>query len=389
MGLDELGSFAGGLEAWANPYLASKAVFFAAVFLGAYAACFVAFEGCRAALRIAGRRAPPNIHELFRLVAAQNLALFGLVVAAYAAIADTFPAFEFGGRGAWDLLLISFVAIGGRMAANVVDGMLNWYGKANAFDRSGIGAQPAGKGAPLPGISWVVYGHAGKRMGEFFPMLRTVAAFAIYLLTAAAILGLMGIEIAPLIAGLGIAGIAVALALQDTLTNFFAGLYLLADKPVRLGDAIRISDGNEGTLVEVGWRSSKIRLFDRSNLIIPNSQLAQEKIKNYTATSKTMMVRLDVGVAYGSNLEAVERAIRRAVHAAKHDWDGAITDPEPVIRLVELGDFALKYQVFVEVEGFEHAGRVRHAVYKAILREFKKERVEIPFPTHTSFVRRE
>jgi len=387
MAWDELYAFARAAGEAMNPYLASKAVFAFALFLGAYALSYLAIEAAHFLLRVAGRRAPPNVREFFRLAASQPLNAFGFVLSAYFSLESTVPALTAFGMSLNEVLLISLVSVLGFVLANVVDGMLSWYGKVNTSERGGAASQLApGKQDGL-GVSWVAYGSAGKRVGEFFPMLRKIAAIGIYVLTISAILGLMGIEIAPLVAGLGIAGIAVALAMQDTLTNFFAGLYLLADKPVRLGDAIRISDGNEGTLVEIGWRSSKIRLFDHSDLIIPNSQLAQEKIKNYSAISKTMMVRLDVGVAYGSNLEKVESAIRRAVRAAKHDWDGAITDPEPIIRLVELGDFALKYQIFVEVEGFEHVGRVRHAVYKAILREFKKEHVEIPFPTQMNFVK--
>ncbi|MBI2095546.1 MAG: mechanosensitive ion channel family protein [Candidatus Omnitrophica bacterium] len=124
---------------------------------------------------------------------------------------------------------------------------------------------------------------------------------------ALAFLDLLGISVTPILASLGIGSLAVALALQDTLSNFFAGLYVAMDKPVNVGDFVKLETGDEGYILDVGWRNTRIRALSNNIVIIPNTKLIGGVITNYSLIDKEVAVLVEVGVHYGSDLKKVER----------------------------------------------------------------------------------
>jgi len=228
---------------------------------------------------------------------------------------------------------------------------------------------------------------------EVIPIISKSISVVIYLSGLVVVLHQLGVEVSPLLAGLGIAGLAVALALQDSLTNFFAGMYLLADRPVKIGDFIRVEDGTaagtEGYVQEIGWRSIRLRQMSNNSVIIPNNKLAASIITNYSLPSMESVASLTVGVAYDSDPDEVEEAIEAAVkNAAKKLPLGTIVDKKPSIRFWDFGDSALTFKAFVPVVNHTSQWEAMSAVRKELLREFKKRKIEIPFPIRTIYTKK-
>jgi len=120
------------------------------------------------------------------------------------------------------------------------------------------------------------------------------------------------ISITPLLTTLGIGGLAVALAFKDTLANFFAGLYILADRPIRLGDYIKLEGGPEGYVESIGWRSTRMRTLFNNIVVIPNSKVSESIITNYFLPERRVSLVLNIGVSYDSGSRKVEASRRRS-----------------------------------------------------------------------------
>ncbi len=151
------------------------------------------------------------------------------------------------------------------------------------------------------------YGSARPSLKSLVPLLSKTMSIIVYFVAFILILGGLGIDVTALVAGLGIGGIAVAFALQETLSQFFAGMYLMTDKPVRIGDYIKLESGQEGYVIDVGWRSTKIRELPNNIITVPNSKMAGSIVTNYYMPEPEMAVLVQVGVRYDSDLEKVER----------------------------------------------------------------------------------
>lgn len=152
-------------------------------------------------------------------------------------------------------------------------------------------------------------------------------------------LDMMGISITPILASLGIGSLAIALALQDTLSNFFAGLYVTIDKPVQIGDLIRLESGNEGFVLDIGWRSTRLRTLANNVVIIPNAKLMGSIITNYDLPGKDLVMTLETAVCYASDLDRIERVTREAAKEVIAKIPGPVTDFEPVVRFHTFGGF--------------------------------------------------
>lgn len=343
------------LSRYFGPAVLKEAALAVAIFLASYLLIRLLLLAFSIAVRGLGARARMNF-DAFLLDAVQGpLKLFALVFSAYLALALTVPQAGLFGRSMGDLLFIAIVFIAAYLLARALNSVIRWYGKEMAHE---------GRGK------------------EVFPMVRKIIGFAFYLSAFAIVLDHLGVQIMPLVAGLGIAGLAVALALQDTLANFFAGVYILADKPVRIGDYVRLEDGSEGYVDEVGWRSTKIRLLTENSLIIPNSLLAQQKIVNHY-TPNGLITSVAVSAAYDSDPEKVERVLLAAADEVVEKAHGTVKSFKPVVRLSSLGEMGLGYTVVFQVEQFTDQGAVAHAMRKGIVKAFRKEKIEIPFTAKT------
>ncbi len=196
-------------------------------------------------------------------------------------------------------------------------------------------------------------------------------------------LDLLGISITPILASLGIGSLAVALALQDTLSNFFAGLYVAVDKPVQAGDFVRLETGDEGYVTDVGWRSTKLRTRAENTVIIPNSKLIGSVITNYHLPTREVMTTLKMGVQYGTDLERVERVVLDVARDVLKTTQGGAPEFEPAVRFQEFGDSSVNFTVAMHSKEISDSPQVIHDFIKKIHARFQKEGIVIPYPVRT------
>ena len=200
----------------------------------------------------------------------------------------------------------------------------------------------------------------------------------------------LNISITPLLTTLGIGGLAVALAFKDTLANFFAGLYILADRPIRMGDYIKLEGGPEGYVEGVGWRSTRIRNpFDKI-VIIPNSKVSESIITNYFLPEKRMPLLVNISVSYASDTRRVERILLEEANRAVPEIEGMLPEPAPVVRFIPgFRESSLDFTLICQVREFVDQYNVQHELRHRILERFRKEEIEIPFPQQTVHLRKE
>jgi len=210
--------------------------------------------------------------------------------------------------------------------------------------------------------------------------LRRFVVIIVYVVALIIVLDRLKIEIAPLIAGSGIAGLAVALALQDTLSNLFSAVYITADKPIKVGDFIELDADLKGYVEDVGWRSTRIRTLGNNKIIIPNSKLAQSVITNYDESAREMSVLVNLGVAYDSDFEKVEKVTIDVAKQIQKTVEGAKKDHEPFIRYNNFGNSSIDFTVILRANEYVGQYLIKHEFVKALMSRYKKEGIEIPFP---------
>ncbi|MBI3607235.1 MAG: mechanosensitive ion channel family protein [Nitrospirae bacterium] len=204
------------------------------------------------------------------------------------------------------------------------------------------------------------------------------------------LLGTLGVSIAPLLTALGVGGLAVALALQDTLSNLFAGIHILMEKSIRVGDVIRLESGEEGAIADIGWRTTRIRLPPNNLVIIPNNKLAQARILNYSLPDKTMALLIPISVSYSADLDQVQRLLIEEATAAIGHTPGLLAQPAPIVRFIPgFGQSSLDVTLIVHVREFADQVLVQHELRLRILKRFRADGVDIPFPSHTVYVHKE
>jgi small-conductance mechanosensitive channel len=209
---------------------------------------------------------------------------------------------------------------------------------------------------------------------------RMAARIVIGILAALTGLQALGVPVTPLLTTLGIGSLAVALALQDTLANFFAGLYLLADRPVRPGDYIKLSEGDaEGYIDSIGWRSSRLRTLKGNTVIVPNQKLSQTILTNYHLPQPDMVLTVPVTVPYEADADVVERLLLDEILQAGHDLPELLSR-EPVVRLVDLGPSGMLFHCVVRVRDFESQGTAAHEIRRRIVARLKQEDIELAYP---------
>ncbi len=184
------------------------------------------------------------------------------------------------------------------------------------------------------------------------------------------------IDLTPLFASAGIAGIAVALAAKDTLANFFGGVSVFMDKTFKLGDYIVLDSGERGEVMEIGIRSTRIKTRDDVMVTIPNSLIANSKIINESAPVPRFRIRVPLGVAYGSDLDLVEQVLLK-VALANPDVS---REPEARVRMRAFGDSSVNFELLCWVDDPSRKGLVIHNILKTIYQAFRENEITIPFP---------
>jgi small-conductance mechanosensitive channel len=189
----------------------------------------------------------------------------------------------------------------------------------------------------------------------------------------------LGISITPLIASLGVGTIAIGLALQDTLGNLFSGAYLYLDRPVAIGDWIRLDTGLEGKVLRIGWRTTRLLSGDHT-VVIPNSKLSSAVMTNLNSPTREASVTVALTVGYGSELERVERTLAEIGREVLRQYTGAIAQPEPVVRYLGFAEAGIQLNLTIRVQTYEDQALARHELIKAIKARFDREKIEFPVP---------
>ncbi len=224
-----------------------------------------------------------------------------------------------------------------------------------------------------------------KSTSIFGLVLKTI----VYVLGGLIILQSMGISITPLLTALGVGGLAVALALQDTLSNLFAGLQILAAKNIQPGDFVQLESGDDGFVVDISWRSTTIRALSNRLIIIPNSKLAASTVRNFSKPDLENSVPVEVGVSYGSDLEYVEKVTVEVAREIIQEVEGSVKTHEPFIRFHTFGAYSINFSVILRGSEFTSQYLLKHEFIKRLHKRFKQEGIEIPFPVTTVQLKKE
>lgn len=256
------------------------------------------------------------------------------------------------------IILVVIIISGTTVIAKIAVGLINLHSK---------------KTAALPSAS-------------LFVNITRILIFTIGILI---ILQSIGISITPLLTALGIGGLAVALALQPTLSNLFAGLQIIISKQVEVGDYVQLDSGQKGYVTDVSWRNTKIRELPNNLIVVPNSKLADSIVTNFHQPQKEMSVIVQCGVSYDSDLDNVEKITIDVAKKILHKIQGGQTEFEPFIRYHTFGDSSIDFSIILRVKEFVNKYLIEHEFIKALHKRYKKEGINIPFPIRTVYMKKD
>jgi MscS family membrane protein len=216
----------------------------------------------------------------------------------------------------------------------------------------------------------------GKIGKDLFMVLKNVLRVVVVVSGLLWLLSIWRINLTPLFASAGIAGIAVALAAKDTLANFFGGISIFMDNTYKVGEYIILDTGERGEVTEIGIRSTRIKTRDDVIVTIPNSIVANSKIINESAPIPRFRIRVPIGVAYGSDLDKVEEVLL-AVADANPNIEKY---PEPRVRLRDFADSSLSFELLCWVKDPRDKGLEVHNLLRDAYNVFAEQNIIIPFP---------
>ncbi|MGH7457188.1 MAG: mechanosensitive ion channel family protein, partial [bacterium] len=233
--------------------------------------------------------------------------------------------------------------------------------------------------------------HFGGEIQETLPvtsLTQNLARLAVITIGILILLNQLGISITPILTALGVGGLAVALALQDTLANLFAGFYVSLSGNIRPGDYVKLDSGQEGYVTDITWRSTTVRALSNNMIIVPNAKLAQAIVTNYYLPETRMSLSIPIGVSYDSDPEQIERILIEEAKKGAEDIPGLLA--EPSVRFIPgFGDSSLNFTLVCQVAEFDDQYFAQHELRKRIFKRFCAEGIEIPFPIRTVYLRGE
>ncbi|MDA0352171.1 MAG: mechanosensitive ion channel family protein [Chloroflexi bacterium] len=256
-------------------------------------------------------------------------------------------------RSAWVAVMLTLSVIAVR---RLVVGLLGWYARVPGSDG-------------MPGFD-----------ERSLPFLRRVLNVLVVAIGLLLILDALGISISPLLAGLGIGGLAVALALQPLLTNVFASSYIMTDASVTVGDIIEVNAGPTGVVEDIGWRAARIRTFDNNIVIVPNSTLAESIITNFDSADARADARVDCGVAYEEDLSRVEALVLEELNDLRTTLDVVDVTREPLFRYAEFGDSNVNFFVKMRANTWADSFLLKHEMVKRIHSRLAAEGIVVNYP---------
>ncbi|VVB73863.1 Large-conductance mechanosensitive channel MscMJLR [uncultured archaeon] len=215
---------------------------------------------------------------------------------------------------------------------------------------------------------------------EVMPTVQKVWTMIVALVALVMALGRAGIEIGPLVTSLGIAGLAVALAFQDTLANFFAGIYLTTNRAMKKNQFIKLDTGLEGYVETVDWRNTKLKSPGGQIIIVPNVKVSQAVITNFHEPVKSYPFLVSFLVRPDADLEKIERIALEAAEKTIKSTPGADGKYPPLFRVNELNEYGVKVSVIVQADEYAQQYLIKHELLKELLKRFRKERIHLSCP---------
>jgi len=200
------------------------------------------------------------------------------------------------------------------------------------------------------------------------------------------ILHALGVSIMPILTALGVGGLAVALALQETLSNLFAGIQVIASRNIKTGDYIMLESGEKGFVEDITWRNTTIREYPNNLIVIPNSKVASSIFTNYDMPDSEVLLNVYCGVAYDSDLKKVERVALDEAKKVQSEFDGGAANFEPVFRYQEFADSSIKFLIVLRAKEYGAQFEMKHEFIKRLQKRFDKEGIVIPFPIRTVYL---
>jgi small-conductance mechanosensitive channel len=219
---------------------------------------------------------------------------------------------------------------------------------------------------------------------RLIPLVAKILKTVVIILAFIFIFDVWSINISPLLATAGIAGLAIGFAVRDSLTNILGGIQLVLDKTFKVGDKIELETGELGVILDIGLRSTKLKTYDNEVIYIPNGSLANAKIKNFTVPDISMRVNVNFGVEYGSDPEKV----RQVVLEALSEIDKVLEEPEPVVQFLNMSDFSLDFVARAWVASYADAYSTKITMTDTIYLALNRAKIGIPFPTRTIYTKK-
>ncbi len=221
-------------------------------------------------------------------------------------------------------------------------------------------------------------------------LTQNLASLAVAAIGILILLNSLGVSITPILTALGVGGLAVALALQDTLANLFAGFYISLAGQVRPGDYIKLDGGVEGYVTDISWRSTAVRALANNLILVPNAKLGQAIVTNYHLPEKRMSLLVPISVSYACDPDHVERVLVEEAVLGARSIPGLLGEPAPFVRFIPgFGNSSLDFTLICQVAEFVDQYLAQHELRKRIFKRFRLEGIEIPFPIRTLYIRRE
>ena len=220
-------------------------------------------------------------------------------------------------------------------------------------------------------------------------LFKHLISMAIWLIGILIALQSLGISITPLLTALGVGGLAVALALQDTLSNLFAAIQMLMSRQVKPGDYVRIETGQEGYVTDINWRNTTIRQLPNNIVIVPNTKMASAIVINFNQPEKELAVTIDIGVSYDSDLSKVENITGEVGRSVMNEVKGGVIGFEPIIRFHTFADSSINMTVALRAMEFSDQYLIKHEFVKRIHERYNREGIQIPYPIQTVHLKKD
>jgi small-conductance mechanosensitive channel len=286
-------------------------------------------------------------HALKRLIIVWTVLIFFSIAVQYFPIGENFR--KIASKVSFSLTVLTFSMLTGRVLVGLIKG------------------RSSGVEGVMPSTS----------------IIANITRVVVFIVGILVILQTLGISVTPVLTALGVGGLAVALALQDTLSNLFSGIQVIASKQIRTGDYVQLDSLEEGYITDITWRNTTIRALRNNIVIIPNSKMASAIVRNYSLPEKEIAFSVDVGVSYDSDLEKVEAVCIKTAKHILNTVEGGSKDFEPFVRFHTFGDSSINLSISLGAQEFVNQYAMKHEFVKALHKSFRESAIEIPFPIRT------